>query len=124
MLYAIPMKSKGLVPQALKQFVKEIGAPETFVLDPSGEKTSREVNKFCNNIETALRILEDGSPWSNQAELYVVLIKEVVIKDVREVVLPLVFWDYGTELKARVHNLTARNLFQLNGSNHHTALTK
>ena len=42
-VYVVPMKSKAEVPQALKQFTKEIGAPEAFVLDSSREQTSREV---------------------------------------------------------------------------------
>ena len=58
----MPMKSKSLVPQALKQFAKDIGAPEEFVLDSSGEQTSQEVKQFCNNIGTALRVLEEGTP--------------------------------------------------------------
>ena len=36
----------------------------------------------------------------------------------------MVFWDYGTERRARVHNVNTRNLFQLHGSNPHTVLTK
>ena len=55
------MKSKGLGPQALKQFSKEIEAPEAFVLDSSGEQTSEEVKQFCNNIGTALRVLKQGT---------------------------------------------------------------
>ena len=34
---------------------------------------------------------------------------------------PLVLWDYCAERKARIHNLTARNLFQLQGTNPYTA---
>ena len=52
------------------------------------------------------------------------LIKEAVGKDMREEDSPLVFWEYCTELRARVHNVTARNLFQLHGSDPHTVLTK
>ena len=37
---------------------------------------------------------------------------------------PLVLWDYCAERRARINNLTARNLFQLHGSNAHTALTQ
>ena len=36
---------------------------------------------------------------------------------------PLAFWDYCVERRARINNLTPRNLFQLHGSNAHTALT-
>ena len=30
-------------------------------------------------------------------------------------------WDYCAEQRARIHNVTPRNLFQLNGNNAHTA---
>ena len=36
-IYVVPMKSKGLLPQAMKQYAKEIGAPEAFVMDSSSE---------------------------------------------------------------------------------------
>jgi hypothetical protein len=37
---------------------------------------------------------------------------------------PIAFWDYCTEeRRARINNLTARSLFQLHGTNAHTALT-
>ena len=42
----------------------------------SGEQMSSEVKKFCNDIGTTLRALEEGTPWSNKAELYIGLIKE------------------------------------------------
>ena len=80
--------------------------------------------QFWNNIGTALGVLEEGTPWSNRAELYVGLIKQAVNKEMRRVDSPLVFWDYHAERRAKVQNLTARNLFQLHGNNHHTALTK
>ena len=40
----------------------------------------------------------------------------------KEVYLPLAFWYYRIERRARVHNLIAKNLFQLHGSNNYTAL--
>ena len=82
------------------------------------------MKEFCNNIGTALRVLEDGTPWSNRAELYIGLIKEAVNKDMREADSPLVFWDYCTKRRSRVHNLTAWHLFYLHGSNPRTVLTK
>ena len=36
-LYVVPMRSKSEVPQALKQFSKEIGAPDVIVADHSGK---------------------------------------------------------------------------------------
>ena len=122
-LYVVPMKSKGEVPQALKQFAKEIGAPDAFICDHSGEQTSKEVRQFCHKIGTTLRVLEEGTPWANRAELYIGLTKEAVRKDMKEAGCALAFWDYCTERRVRINNLTARNLFQLDGRNAHFSVT-
>ena len=67
-IYVVPMKKKSEVLLAIKQFAKEIGAPDSFVADMSGEQMSSEVKKFCNDIGTTLRALEEGTPWSNKAK--------------------------------------------------------
>ena len=53
------------------------------------KQMSSEVKKFCNDIGTTLRALEEGTPWSNKAELYIGLIKEAVRKDMCESNSPL-----------------------------------
>ncbi len=68
-----------------------------------------------------MRVLEEGTPWSNKAELYIGILKESVRKDMKDSGAPLPFWDYCVERRARVHNLTASSLFQVHGSNPHTA---
>ena len=122
-IYVVPMKKKSEVLLAIKQFAKEIGAPDSFVADMSGEQMSSEVKKFCNDIGTTLRALEEGTPWSNKAELYIGLIKEAVRKDMRESNSPLCLWDYCVERRARINNLTAKNAFKLHGSTPHTVTT-
>ena len=79
-IYVVPMNRKSEVLLAIKQFEKETGAPDSFVADMSGEQMSSEVKKFCTHIGTTLRALEQGTPWSNKAELYIGLIKEAVRK--------------------------------------------
>jgi hypothetical protein len=116
------MKTKGEVLQALKQFAKEIGAPDAIVSDAAAEQSSQKLPKFCSDIGTTLRLLEEGTPWANKAELYIGLIKEAVRKDMKESNCPLAFWDYCVERQARIHNLTAKSLFKLHGTNAHTAL--
>jgi hypothetical protein len=86
----------------------------------SGEQMSKEVKAFCNEIGSTLRALEKGTPWANKAELYVGLLKEPVRKDMKDQDSPMVFWDYCVEKRARIHNLIARSIFKLNGSNSHT----
>jgi hypothetical protein len=122
-VYVVPMKSKSEVLQAVKQFAKEIGAPDAIISDAAGEQSSQNLRKFCSEMGTTLRHLEEGTPWANKAELYIGLIKEAVRKDMKESNCPLAFWDYCVERRARINNLTAKNLFQLHGTNAHTALT-
>ena len=88
-IYVVPMKRKSEVLLVIKQFAKEVGAPDSFVADMSGEQMSSRVKKFCNDIGTTLRDLEEGEPWSNKAELYIGLIKEAVRKDMCESNPPL-----------------------------------
>ena len=119
-VYVVPMKRKGEVLLAMKQFAKEIGAPDAFVADMSGEQMSREVKAFCNEIGSTLRALEEGTPWANKAELYIGLLKEAVRKDMKDQDSPMVFWDYCIERRARIHNLIAKSNFKLHGSNPYT----
>ena len=88
-LYVVPMHRKSEVLQVIKQFAKEIGAPTSIIADMSGEQMSHNIRKFCNDIGTTLRALEEGTPWSNKAELYIGLLKEAVRKDMRESNSPL-----------------------------------
>ena len=46
-VYVVPMRWKGEVLQAMKQFAKEIGAPDAFVANMSGEQMSKEVKAFA-----------------------------------------------------------------------------
>ena len=122
-VYVVAMKSKGDVPLALKVFAKEIGAPDAIICDAAGEQTSHELKRFCQQMGTTLRVLEEGTPWANRAELYIGLIKEAVRKDMKDSDCPLAFWDYCAERRARINNLTARNLFQLDGRNAEFSVT-
>jgi hypothetical protein len=118
------MRRKGEVLQAIKQFAKEIGALDAFIADMSGEQMSWEVKKFCNDIGTTLRALEEETPWSNKVELYIGLLKEAVRQDMKESDSPIVFWDSCLERRARIHNLTAKSNFKLYGTNAHTVTTR
>ena len=70
-LYVVPMHRKSEVLQALKQFAKEIGVPTSIIADMSAKQMSHNVQKFRNDIGTTLCTLEEGTPWSNKAELYI-----------------------------------------------------
>ena len=66
-VYVVTTKSKNRddILSTLKQFTKEIGAPEAIICDGSGEQTAIEVNKYCGDIGTTLIIFDQGVPSSN-----------------------------------------------------------
>ena len=70
-------------------------------------------------IGTTLRALEEGTPWSNKAELYIKLMKEAVCKGMKEGHCPLRFWDYCLEWRVQIYNLTSRDHIKIRGSNRH-----
>ena len=115
------MKRKSKVSQAIKQFANEIGVPTSIIADMAGEQIPQEVRKFCNNIGTTLRALEEGTPWSNKAELYVGLLKEAVRKDIHESDSLMSLWDDCMERRARINNLMAKDNFKLHGATPHNA---
>jgi hypothetical protein len=115
-----PMKKQSDYFLALKQFAKDVGAPDVLVCDPHPAQTKREVREFCTQIGTTLKVLEAETQWANCAELYIGLIKEAVRKDMQMTRSPLVLWDYCMERRALIFQITAKKLFQLNGINPHT----
>ena len=80
----MPMRTRSEVFQAVKQFAKETGAPEAIICDPTGEHSSHQLKKFCNDIGTTLKHLEENTPWANKAKLCIGSIKEAVRKDMKE----------------------------------------
>ena len=123
LVHAIPMTSKKEVIQAVKQFAKDIGAPDAIISDGAGEQLSEELRRFLQAIGTLLRVLEEGTPWSNRAKLYIGIIKEAVQKDMKDSNSPLPFWDYCVERRVRISNLTAKKRCNQNDTNAHTLLT-
>ena len=111
------MTSASEFPAALREFAKYIDAPEVLVADPHSSNKIKEVKVFCNKIGTTFRLLEQNTQSENCAYLYVELMKEACQKAIKLSGLPLVLWDYVEERCAAILSLTARDLFQLQGSN-------
>ena len=88
-----------------------------------GEHSSHQLKQFCNDIGTALKHLEENTPWANKAKLHIGSIKEAVRKDMKESDSPIGLWDCCLESRARINNLTAQNLFSLHGHNAHFTVT-
>ena len=72
-VFVVPMKRKNGadILQTVKEFAKEVGAPDAIICDAAREQKSQDVRKFLGEIGTMLRVLEEGTPWANKAELYI-----------------------------------------------------
>ena len=53
----------------LKQFAKDVGAPEVLVCDSHPLQKAREVKQFLTNVSTTQSILEAETQWANCAKL-------------------------------------------------------
>ena len=120
-VFIAEMKSVSEFPKALKMFDKEVGVPEEIIADSHNCQNSKEVQQFCHKIGTTLSVLEGSTQWAIRAKLYVGLFKEAVRKDIIQENYPLLFWDNCAERRASVTNMTAKDLFQLQGQTPHFA---
>ena len=71
-VYVVPLKQEGQgqILQAIKQFVKAIGAPDAIIHDASRSQKSKEVRKYCNDIGTTLRVLEENTPDDTSKQVH------------------------------------------------------
>ena len=122
-LYIVPMKYEYEVLQAMKEFEKDTGSHDAIICDAASNKKSKSLWKFLGEIGTSLQVLEEGTPGENKAELYIGLIIEVVLKDMKDYNSTLNFLGYCVEWQAYINNLTAKSMFKLYGSNPHTTNT-
>ena len=120
-LTVYPMKREAEYPLALKEFAKEVGAPNVLVCDGSKAQNQRDVKLFCTQIGTTLKTLETETQFANRSEMAIGYLKEATRKDLRETGSPIVLWDYCMERRAIINQVTAKKLFQLHGTNPHTA---
>jgi hypothetical protein len=115
------MQQESEYPLALKQFAKEVGAPDVLVCDGSKTQNQRQVKLLCTQMGTTLKKLETETQWANRAELAIGILKEAIWKDLCESGSPIVLWDYCMERRALISQATSKKLFQLQGSNPYTA---
>ena len=99
-----PMKKQSDFHQALHRFCKEVGVPEKLVMDAHPAQTSSATRRLCSQVGTIMKVLEQGTPWANRAELYIGLLKEATRKDLRASNAPLCLWDYCLERRVMIHN--------------------
>ena len=97
----------------MKEFAKEVGAPEALICDGSKTQNQRQVKLLCTQMRKTLKKLEAETHWENRAELAIRIVKEATPKNLRESGSPIVLWDYCMERRALISQATSKKLFQL-----------
>ena len=64
-VYVVSIKLKAEVLQAVKKFLKEIGASDAIICDMAGEQTSQALKGFFQKIGTTMHVLKEETPWDN-----------------------------------------------------------
>ena len=66
---AYAMKTKGDAHHTLSSILRDVGAPDTLVMDGSKEQTLGEFRKKCRDAGVHVHQTEPHSPWQDRAEL-------------------------------------------------------
>ena len=122
-VWVCPMKTESDIHKVVKLFFKAVGVPDAFICDNAKAQTQGETEKICQLAGTIIRQIEPHTQWSNRAELYIGLFKNGVRNTMKTTNCPLVLWDYCAEHQAKVNNVTAKDLFQLQGQTPHFTVT-
>ena len=91
------MKRKADVPYALKLFFKKVGVPDAIICDQGREQICGNSRKLMRESGTVVRQIEPNTPWSNQAERYIGILKHAVRDLMHETNCPMHLWDYCME---------------------------
>jgi hypothetical protein len=59
------MKTESIYINTLKEFAKDVGAPDILVCDASKTQTQRKVKEFCTAIGTTHITLEAATQWAD-----------------------------------------------------------
>ena len=107
--YVHPMRSKAQAGEALHKVTIDVGVPNTMINDGAGEQTGdntyfKEVLKRCH-IDS--RNIEPYSPWQNQAENTIGIIKAKARRRRIRRRVPKRCWDFGIVWEAEIYCRTA-----------------
>ena len=91
--------------------------PIFLIMDPPGEQTSNAVKTFAQECSMKLKLLEEYTQWVDLVERYIGMLKSAVINEMFKQDCPMILWDCCVEWRVRVHNVVAKDSFNLDGQN-------
>ena len=103
--YVHPMKTKASAGEALQKITKDVGVPNTLISDGAREQTG-DATKFkevTKKLYIDTRTIEPFSPWQNQAENVIGIIKSKAKRRRIRRQVPKRCWDFGLVWEAEIY---------------------
>jgi hypothetical protein len=110
-----PWISKGEHPNALKEFINEIGIPKTLISDNTPEEVRGESRKICQKYHIRQRVTVPHSPWQNLAKASIRELKKSCRQIMRRLGTPTQLWSYCMIWCAAIRQLTSNSITRLRG---------
>ena len=114
---AYPMESKAEAGLALRQFVRDYGAPDKLTSDGAGEQTGGKTAFMYNVRKYGIdhHLSEPGRPNQNRAEAVIREVKRKWYRQMTKKRVPRRLWDYGIVWVCEIMSMTANSNFALDG---------
>lgn len=122
---AIPIQSKADCHVALKQFIRDFGAPDRMVTDGSREQSGRntEFQMTLRKNDITPVLTQAHRPNQNPAETVIRELRKRWYRAIFRTNCPKALWNYGLPHFARLMQVTATNAADLDGKTPLEALT-
>ena len=114
---AYPMEKKSMAGAALRQFIRDYGAPERLTFDGAAEqvKPKTEFMKHVRDYGIDYHLIEPHRPQQNRAETVIREVKKRWFRQMVKQKVPKRLWDYGIVWACEIMSLTLNNTFNLEG---------
>ena len=120
---AYPMKAKSEAHHTLSTLFKDIGVPETMVMDGAKEQILGDFRKKAKEANCRIKQIEPHTPFSNAAEGAVKEMKKATGRTLTATKAPKRLWDDCMEHQSFIRSHTALDIWQLRGQVPQTRMT-
>ena len=113
--YLTPMRLKSEAPNALLEFIQNVGIPSAIHTDEAKELTKGRWKEICQTHGIKQTQTEPYSPFQNRAEVNIRELKKQTRKLMHRTKTPSRLWDHCASYVAELKCLTAQPLYSLHG---------
>lgn len=111
----VPMRLKSEAPNALMEFIQDIGIPSHMHSDNAKELNQGKWKQCLTEYQIKHTNTEPHSPWQNRAEGAIRELKKHTVRIMAKTNTPQRLWDYCVTYVAEIRSLTSNDLYVLHG---------